>query len=599
MDNCGRCGNKCPDVPGKTSYCNEGICGATDCQDGFGNCDGRGETCEQDLTSDIKNCGRCGGLCTVPNGTPGCSKEKCIVVQCNDGWDNCNADDEVNGTSDGCEANLLASNENCGGCGIKCSVENGTGTCQNGTCVVGSCKPGFDNCNTTAPDGGFGDGCETDTTSDLTSCGGCGIACNPLNASGKCVDSSCLVDKCSGSYDDCTSADGCETDTSSSVQHCGNCTDACSKAGATAAVCDAGACGAPTCDLNHLNCDGTTAADYANGCETVRSTSNCGACGQACVTGTAVHASATACTGGACAPTCNAGWGACSNPQNGCMTSLAAKPNCGACAPAGDCSGNTPTCVTSAAVAHCQAALTLVNNAVSGSVQGATLNLSQTLQAGFGRLVLVAVAARSIDSVGGGIAQARPNTVTYGGAAMKAFGETTDGGTPATDGHTHLFYYYLTDSTSPALSGTGARAVLIDANPAPVPSAIIANVVQWNGVNQTTPIGASSTGNSTAKDAALSSMVAVATSGSMIYSLGAAQYASGPSATGSLTSPAPPSPPAQPLLSSQVPAGNNVFWGVAASSAALNVGTYTVGWSYSYDNNSVQYAIVIQPAQGT
>jgi hypothetical protein len=588
VQNCGKCKAACEDVPGKTPYCYGGQCGYTDCPDGFGNCDGLNDDCEQDITNDVKNCGRCGGLCSVANGTADCVEGQCVVKSCDPGYDNCDADAEGGGYANGCESNLLASTASCGKCGVSCDVKNGSGTCQNGTCEVGSCKPGFDNCNSAAADGGFRDGCETDTTSDVDNCGGCGAGCAPANATGKCVDSTCVVGDCIGTFLDCTNADGCETDTATNIQHCGSCMGSCSKAGATAAVCADGACGAPTCDANHLNCDGTTATAYANGCETVRSTSSCGACGQVCQT---TNASGAACTGGACAPSCNAGWGACSNPQNGCTTQLNAVPNCGACAPAGNCGGATPSCVQTGSAWHCQATITQVANAVNGNVQGPTLNLTHALAAGSNRLVLVAVVARSTDA-SLNITQARPNTVTYGSLAMKALGETSDGGMPATSGRSHLFYYYLTDATSPALPASGNQAVVIDGNPTPAPWGIVAGVVQFNGVSQTAPFGPSQVGVTITT--AVTAAVAVVTPGSVIYSVTGAHYAHAP--TASITVPA-----SSPAMGTLFAAGlsSDTFWGAGAASPPLNPATYTIQWAWQWAQNSVEYAIVIQPAQST
>jgi hypothetical protein len=589
VENCGGCKTRCPEEEGYTANCVDGECGQTKCDAGLGDCNGEmSDGCEQDITSDVMNCGRCGGLCSVAHGTAGCSDGTCVVMGCEAGWDNCNTGDTDGGYSDGCEANLNDSADNCGSCGTACDVAHGSGACVNAMCEVSSCEPGFENCDEAALDAGFGDGCETDTTSNVDHCGGCGVPCAPANAAGKCVDSECQIDDCNAGFGDCTGADGCETNVTNNPQHCGSCPAVCSQAGATAATCSSGQCAAPSCDGTHLNCDGTTPADYANGCETVRSVTSCGSCGQVCMT---AHAAAgTACTGGACVPSCDGGWGACGNPQNGCTTQLNASPNCGACAPAGTCSGATPSCVTSGGTAHCQATLTLVSNAVSNSASAASLMLTHGLAAGTNRLVLLAVTVRADPTYT--IAQARPNTVTYGSLAMKAFGETSDGGMPATSGRAHLFYYYLTDSTSPALTGTGNQSVVIDGNPAPVPYAILANVVQFNGASQSAPIGASQTGVTTTTAVAVS--LPVATTGSMIYTLTGAHYAHAPAA--SITLPA-----SSPALQSMFGIGldSDTFWGAGALSPVLNPATYTLQWAWQWAQNSVEYAIVIQPAQST
>ncbi len=62
----------------------------------------------------------------------------------------------------------------CGGCGMACeSGPNAASLCQAGTCAI-SCDEGFADC-----DGDPASGCEVDTTSDASHCGGCGMACGP------------------------------------------------------------------------------------------------------------------------------------------------------------------------------------------------------------------------------------------------------------------------------------------------------------------------------------------------------------------------------------------------------------------------------------
>ena len=88
--------------------------------------------------------------CALDNAEAGCTGNgNCVVVSCNEGWDSC---DNNHGT--GCETSLN-STANCGACGAVCEIANGTGSCDAGTCVIGSCDPGF-----STEDGNPNTGCE-------------------------------------------------------------------------------------------------------------------------------------------------------------------------------------------------------------------------------------------------------------------------------------------------------------------------------------------------------------------------------------------------------------------------------------------------------
>src|SRR5262249_6495332 len=72
---------------------------------------------------------------------------------------------------------------NCGACGTVCSVANGTPACIAGVCQISFCIVGFANCD--AP---VATGCETDLQTDTGSCGLCNNACTAGQAcvSGTC-----------------------------------------------------------------------------------------------------------------------------------------------------------------------------------------------------------------------------------------------------------------------------------------------------------------------------------------------------------------------------------------------------------------------------
>jgi hypothetical protein len=175
--NCGACGLRC----GDTQRCTAGRCESPGCGDG-GACAAGSVCCVDrcaDLQTDPTNCGACGltcragqecaaGLCTTPpmgcGGGPACDPgRQCCGVFCVD----------VSGDA-----------ANCGACGRACVAPPGTSvTCRASTCVVGSCLPGFADCN-----GQSADGCEVNTGSDALNCGRCGAVCM---AGATCSDGVC------------------------------------------------------------------------------------------------------------------------------------------------------------------------------------------------------------------------------------------------------------------------------------------------------------------------------------------------------------------------------------------------------------------------
>lgn len=535
VQNCGQCGEKCSAPDGAEPYCTaKDGCGYTDCMAGRGNCagDSSGE-CANDLTTDVDNCGRCGHVCSVANGTPRCEAGECVIDSCNDGWDNCNSGDPDGGYSDGCEINTYQSPDNCGACGKSCDVSHGEGTCEYGTCAVVSCGTGYKNCDVTAADGGVGNGCETNTTNDKSNCGGCGNVCTGTHAVLGCVDSTCVPTGCEKNWDDCTAAEGCETDTSSNILHCGSCEGTCSKAGATAATCSGGACAAPTCDTTHLNCDG--------------------------------------------------------NNANGCEATLGTAASCNACpAQGGACTTALPNCVLSGTTYHCQADVT-VGPTAQGNAVAATLNVTHALAAGSNRLVLVAVVGKSDsnDPTNGGIVQGRPDTVTYGGVAMTKLGELA----PPNFNAANLYLYYLTDTGSKRLpTGAGSQTLAIDGTKHVLrPLIYVANVVQFNGVSQTTPLVAGGTATTGTGAVSISAATNVAISGSVVYTAVSAQYVSGwkaPLDTDLVST----------LTMSQNVSSNTVvaYGGVTPPRSA---GTVTIAWTWNYaPAMSAEYSVMVQPA---
>lgn len=83
--------------------------------------------------------------------------------------------------ANGCETNLLSSNENCGACGHRCDAAM---VCSSGMCLPPICDPASGNCD------GLGiNGCETNLQTSRTSCGSCGNVCPSGTScySGRCT----------------------------------------------------------------------------------------------------------------------------------------------------------------------------------------------------------------------------------------------------------------------------------------------------------------------------------------------------------------------------------------------------------------------------
>ncbi len=254
--NCGACGKAC----GANETCCTGLC--------------------SNVANDAMNCGACGMACMVANAVAACANSTCGLASCQAGFSDCD-----NNAKNGCEINIASDLNNCGGCGSLCKRANAVPLCTGGNCQIGQCNAGFKDC-----DNDVSDGCEVNVAGDVNNCGACGTRCNVANGTPACVAAACKVSACSAGFGDCDLAygNGCEVNTNTSLAHCGGCNKPCALANATPA-CTAGACGIASCNANFGNCDGAT----ANGCEVNLQTDakNCGACnlvcpnGQMCVAG--------------------------------------------------------------------------------------------------------------------------------------------------------------------------------------------------------------------------------------------------------------------------------------------------------------------------
>src|SRR5581483_7125297 len=143
--------------------------------------------------------------------------------------------------SDGCETNTQSDTFNCGGCGTTCARSNATAVCSAGSCALGTCSSGFGNC-----DGVDSNGCETNLRTDLNHCGTCTSRCvaGAHVAVTTCSAGACTY-ACAMGYGDCdhNPLNGCETDLTSDVSNCGGCGHACGAVRNGTAACFSGTCG--------------------------------------------------------------------------------------------------------------------------------------------------------------------------------------------------------------------------------------------------------------------------------------------------------------------------------------------------------------------
>lgn len=139
-------------------------------------------------------------------------------------------------------------------CTDTCTLPNASASCFEGACVIDACDPGYGDC-----DGDASTGCETALDSSAH-CGACGMACAPANASAACVEGMCAVDACNPGFADCNGApsDGCETELGTTT-NCGACGDTC----ASGSDCVGGACSTTSCPAGTSECD----ADPTVACE--------------------------------------------------------------------------------------------------------------------------------------------------------------------------------------------------------------------------------------------------------------------------------------------------------------------------------------------
>ncbi len=247
-DHCGSCDKKCTDPNKGCTYqgfnTSEVDCG---CPKGKDRC---GSFCI-DTADDDTNCGGCGIFCDPSGGGApeyshsyyGCRDGGCGALKCLPSFADCDGVE-----SNGCETSLV-SNDNCGGCGLKCPTDQ---TCrldstQTPQCM---CPAGKSYCELwCTPDGCIGQ-C-VDLTSDANNCGACFAGCSspfePLPYAQRTCDYGTCVTHCESGRADCNDSevDGCEVNTESDPRNCGGCGNACDAVAGQACV--AGRCVVAPC----------------------------------------------------------------------------------------------------------------------------------------------------------------------------------------------------------------------------------------------------------------------------------------------------------------------------------------------------------------
>ena len=122
-----------------------------------------------DVMTNPDHCGDCDQPCALPDhGLPACVFGTCGIGSCDKGFDDC--DEQA---FNGCETDLNSNPDHCSQCDLACPLpDHGLAACSSGTCGVGSCDKGFDDC-----DGQVFNGCEADLNTDVDTCGDCFTTC--------------------------------------------------------------------------------------------------------------------------------------------------------------------------------------------------------------------------------------------------------------------------------------------------------------------------------------------------------------------------------------------------------------------------------------
>jgi len=304
-ENCGACGTRCS-YPHGLPGCADRECFLAQCAQGWDDCDDEEQNgCETDITT-VSDCGECDHACQFAHAGASCLGGSCVMGACDMYFKDCD-----NLANTGCEIFYMDDEQNCGDCNIRCLYANGTGICLGGVCRLDTCLPDFQDC-----DANELNGCEANLLTDPMNCNGCGNDCPSAGGTPVCEDGSCGVSDCNPGWADCD-LDGitCETNTAADPGNCGGCGNVCDFAGDHATFqCVNSSCVVLSCEAGWGNCD----AQHPNGCETdvTQDSQNCGFCGLQC----GLDHATSFCQNSACQlDECDAGYfNIDGNPLNGC-----------------------------------------------------------------------------------------------------------------------------------------------------------------------------------------------------------------------------------------------------------------------------------------
>jgi hypothetical protein len=160
----------CERSPAGAVVCRDGRCQLANCPPGYHDCDNStANGCETNTDGDPLNCGGCGAMCIVANGTPACRSGACVATNCRVGH--------------ACGAVCAADNDAtlCGAMCVRCPpTANGTATCAGGACGA-MCNTGFHACS----------GACVDDTSPLACGASCAVCRVPANGVAVCRAGAC------------------------------------------------------------------------------------------------------------------------------------------------------------------------------------------------------------------------------------------------------------------------------------------------------------------------------------------------------------------------------------------------------------------------
>ncbi len=270
--------------------------------------------------------------CALSHATATCTGGACAVGSCDPGYLDCNGQ-----AADGCEVYGNADPNHCGDCNTDCTKQDPTKQwqCNAGQCQL-VCPAGKGDCNQDPSDG-----CEADLATDANNCGACGRPCSAANGYSPTCNGGLCTTTCNYGWGDCqhpaapAADDGCETSTLSDKANCGACGAACSTAHSASETCSNGNC-THTCQAGWSDCNGNQPGSSDDGCQTHTDSDpdHCGSCNRPCSGG---NVATRSCQGGVCNSTCKADWGNCRMPpapqgDDGCETYVRSdQNNCGGC----------------------------------------------------------------------------------------------------------------------------------------------------------------------------------------------------------------------------------------------------------------------------